>query len=401
MIRTAEFDNIVDRGLEALGFRNDGNGTSLTNYFNFMFAEKYNAQATFAQEGFPVNPNIPLSATWEQINATIRPYTMAARVDVDSDGPTKHTDGFSLKMGSLPTFKHEAPFDKKTVREKLLLAQEMGYISQSITNVIMDLMFMASDSLIGGNYNTLLYMKDQIVSNMGKYVLDATNNPLGIPLEVDFGIPTTHIKTSTWYTEDTDGNVTQDAGVTSGTTNPITVLRKVKHDAEDNDFCPTGHWEISKGTKDALVSMKYWRDMYTAAAHTDTTNLALLSAQAVDDDILTYIGRVIGAPIVVKDHKAQVEKWNATTKKVEVTTLKSFVDGVMVYVPDGVIGDVQFSKPLALDMPCAKIGWYDGGRTLLRQTFNSDAMSMLVKSEFTGMVVPNKTQWMYYVTIKG
>ena len=71
-----------------------------------------------------------------------------------------------------------------------------------------------------------------------------------------------------------------------------------------------------------LVKYEYWRDMYTAAAHTDTTNLALLSAQAVDDDILTYIGRVIGAPIVVKDHKAQVEKWNATTKKVEVTTLE-------------------------------------------------------------------------------
>ena len=50
MIRSAEFNNIIDRGLAALGFKNDGNGTALTNYFNFMFAEKYNADATFAQE---------------------------------------------------------------------------------------------------------------------------------------------------------------------------------------------------------------------------------------------------------------------------------------------------------------------------------------------------------------
>ena len=400
MIRSAEFNNIIDRGLAALGFKNDGNGTALTNYFNFMFAEKYNADATFAQEGFPVNPDIPLSATWEQINATIRPYTLATNVDVDSDGATKHTDGFALKMGGLPTFKHEVPFDKKIVRDKLLLANELGGVSQNIVDVIMQLMFMSSDSLIGGNYNTILYMRDQIVSNQGKYILDSTNNPLGIPLSVDFGIDAGHVTTSARYTE-SNGDYTQSSGVTGGTIDPINVCRKVKRNAEDNDFCPQGHWEISKATRDALVSMKYWRDMYTAAAHTDTTSLALLSAQAVDDDIINYIGRVIGAPIVVKDHKAQVEKWNNTTKKVEVTTLKSFNDGVMVYVPDGAIGDVQFSKPLAIDMPGAQIGWYDGGRTMLRQVFNADSMSMVVKSEFTGMVVPNKTQWMYYVNIKG
>jgi hypothetical protein len=86
---------------------------------------------------------------------------------------------------------------------------------------------------------------------------------------------------------------------------------------------------------------------------------------------------------------------------VEVTTLKSFEDGVMVYVSDGAIGDTQFSKPLAIDMPGAQIGWYDGGRTLMRQLFEPKSMSMVVQSEFTGMVVPNKTQWMYYLTIKG
>ena len=109
---------------------------------------------------------------------------------------------------------------------------------------------------------------------------------------------------------------------------------------------------------------------------------------------MTYCG-------VVKDHKAQVEKWDNLNKQVVVTTVNSFSDGVMVYVPDGAIGDVQFSKPLAIDMPGAQIGWYDGGRTLMRQLFEPKSMSMRIKSEFTGMVVPNKTQWMYYVTIKG
>jgi len=398
--RSYEFYDVISQGLAALGFKDDVSGSSLTKYLDDMFALKYNADQTFAQEGFPLNPNIPLDSEWEQLNATIRPYTLAAHVDIDSDGPTKSTDGLTLNMGNLPTFKHEVPLSKKTVREKLQLAQRLGALDTDIVDTIMNLFFMSNDSLLGGNYNTVLYMRNQLVSNMANLIINGDNSPLGIPLSIDFGVPQKNKISSVWYTV-SDGNVVQSAEIVSGSIIPMQVLRNVKKNAETIDFCPTGHWEISKGTKEALISMKYWRDMYTSARYTDTTNLALLSQQATDDDMIAYISRIIGAPIIVKDHIAQIEKFNTTTKKVEYTNLNSFKDGVMVYVPDGAIGDCQFGKPFAIDMPGAKIGWYDGGRTLLRSIFYPESMSMVVKSEFSGMPVPNKTKWMYYVTIQG
>lgn len=89
-----------------------------------MFANKYNADATFSQMGFPLNPDIPINPTYEQLEATIRPYTMAAYVDIDSDGPTKSTDGLLLKMGKLPTFKHEITLSRKTLREQMMLGRQ-------------------------------------------------------------------------------------------------------------------------------------------------------------------------------------------------------------------------------------------------------------------------------------
>lgn len=113
--RNKEFYDIVGKGLAALGYT--GN-KPLEAWINDMFAEKYNAEQTFSQMGFPLNPNIPLNPTYEQIEATVRAYTLATYVDIDSDGATKSTDGISLQMGGLPTFKHEIVLSRKILREK-------------------------------------------------------------------------------------------------------------------------------------------------------------------------------------------------------------------------------------------------------------------------------------------
>jgi len=73
----------------------------------------------------------------------------------------------------------------------------------------------------------------------------------------------------------------------------------------------------------------------------------------------------------------------------------------MVYVPDGAIGDTQFGRPIYMETPGARTALYDGGRTLIRQVFNDENMIQTIKSEFTGLPVPNKTRWMYYLTVKG
>lgn len=398
--RNKEFYDLVAKGLASLGYVGD---RPLEAWINDMFADKYNAEQTFSQMGFPLNPDIPINPTFEQIEATIRPYTMAAYVDVDSDGPTKSTDGLALKLGNLPTFKHEVTMSRKTLREKMLLADAIGGTTPAIEQTVMDLLFYGVDDLLGGNYNTFLYQRHQIVSNKGKLVINAQNNPLGIPLEVDFGVPSKNIKTSKWYTKSGD-TATEDSGVTNGTTDPIKVMRDIRRKATDNDFAPAGHWEIDRVTWEDLLSLPYFRKMYVMWSRPDISDAANITAYGalVDDDTLKrFIESRIGAEIRVIDSVSSVESYDKESGKMKYTNLRSFNEGVLVYVPNESLGDVQCGRPIYMETPGARVALYDGGRTLIRQVFNDETMTQTVKSEVTGLVVPNKVRWFYYLTVKG
>lgn len=397
--RNKEFYDIVGRGLAALGYT--GN-KPLESWINDMFAEKYNAEQTFSQMGFPLNPNIPLNPTYEQIEATIRPYTLATYVDIDSDGATKSTDGLSLKMGGLPTFKHEITLSRKILREKMMLMDAIGSSTPEIESTIMELLFNGVDNLLGGNYNTFLYQRNQVVSKKGQLVINAANNPLGIALTIDFGVPKKNIKDSVWYKKP-DDTASQDAAV--GTTiDPIRIMRQVRRDSEEKDFAPAGHWECSKTTFEDLISLPYFRQMYTVATRPDISdkNMQLSFANLVPDDtIKAFIEARIGAEIRVIDSISVVESFNKTSKEMEYKNLQSFEEGVLVYVPNESLGDVQCGRPVFMETPGARTALYDGGRTLIRQVFNDETMTQVIKSEVTGLVVPNKVRWFYYLNVKG
>lgn len=399
LTRNKEFYDIVAHGLASVGYVGKN---AFNDYVNDAFAEKYNAEKTFAQAGFPLNPDIPINPTFEQLEATIRPYTMAAYVDIDSDGPTKSTDGMTLKYGGMPTFKHEITLSRKVIREKMQLASAIGNTTPDINDTVMRLLFNGTDTLLGGNYNTMLYQRHQIVSNQGKLVINANNNPMGVAVELDFGVPAKNIQTSVWYTK-SDGAVTQATAV-GNTIDPVKLMRDVKYKAEHEDFAPAGHWEMSKKTFDDLLSLTYFRELYVTWARPDITSAANKKAFAslVDDEALkAFIEARIGAKIVIVDAMASVEKYNKESGKMEYANLDSFNEGVLVYVPDGAIGDAQFGRPIAMETPGARIALFDGGRTMLRSVFEDKTMTQVIGSEVTGLCVPNKTRWMYYLTVKG
>ncbi|WP_158332186.1 major capsid protein [Bacteroides reticulotermitis] len=390
---------MVAKGLASLGYT--GNG-ALQAYIQDMFAIKYNAEAIYSQMGFPINPNVPINPTYEQIEGALRVYTMATYVDIDSDGPTKSTDGVTLKQGGLPIFKHEVVLSRKTIKEKMMLADAIGGSTSDIESVIMELLFSGLDDLLGGNYNTMRYQRHQIVSNFGKLDINANNNPLGTPMTIDFSVPAKNKKTSKWFTIDANGNVTQDADV-GVSVDPIKIMKDTKRNAEDNDFAPQGHWEVNKATFDAFIELPYIRTMYSVAVRPDITDagnqLAFANMQA-DSTIKSWIEARIGARIDVIDAISSIEKFDKANK-ISYTNVRSFNNGVFVYVPDGAIGDVQFGKPIYMETPGARVALYDGGRTLIRQVFNDETMTQVVKSEVTGLVVPNKTRWFYYLTVQG
>jgi hypothetical protein len=403
LTRGKEYYDIVAKGLASLGYVGTADASAFDLWVNDMFAEKYNAEQTFAQMGFPLNPNIPINPTYEQVEATIRPYTMGAYVDIDSDGPTKSTDGFALKTGGLPTFKHEIVLNRKIVREKMMLAAELGKTTPEMENIVMQLLFNGVDSLLGGNYNTFRNQRNRIVSNQAKLVVDKTNNPLGIALEIDFGVPTKNIKTSKWYKRDKNGVATQNSTVGTSII-PIEVMQDVKENAELVDFAGPGHWECSKKTWRTLYKLDYFKVAYVVANRPDISDAdqkLAFGKTVTENAIKAFIEDAVGAKISVIDDKEFIEKYNTETRKIDTIEVPSFNDDVLVYVPDGAMGDVQCGKPLYMETPGARVALYDGGRTLLRQVFNDENMVQVIKSEVTGLVVPNKTRHMYYLYIEG
>lgn len=397
--RDKEFYDLVAGGLRSIGY--DGpDGFQM--FIEDSFAKKYNFKK-LAQMGFVLSENFDIDTRWVQAEARSNVHSLAAFVDIDSDGPTKGTEGLELNTGTMPTFKHEIKLNRKIISEQLRIARELGGVTDEMMSKVVKLLFNSVDQLVGGNYNTMAYMRERIVST-GKLEINAVNNPFGVSFVADFGksYRTKNSSTSEWYAKSGVGVVTQEANVTSGAISPLQVLKDVKHRAEQKDFAPKGHWEMSRTTWDDLTKLQYFRDMYVAYTRPDIKDAATIKAYGAmtsDDALRKFIEDRIGAPIVIIDTNFRVEKFDKA-KGTNDSFIEGFEEGVLVYVPDGEIGEIQCAKPIAMATPSSRLAFLDGGRTMVRSTFNDKNMEQIIETEITGLLVPNKMRWMYYVKVK-
>lgn len=408
--QTQEFYDLLGQGLAGLGFEDNSEESALSQYIDTYFADKYNADATMATAGFPLNPNVKLSEFYEQIESSVRQYTIASHVDIDSDGPVKGHGEVTIGAGTIPTWKHKTVTGRKDIKDELRLANRLGGADAQIIDSFMTLFFDSQDKLIGGNHNTMLYLRNMIVST-GKVNIDANNNPAGIPLLIDFckDYRTKHTTTSKWYTKSEDGTITQDAAVgASGASgiDPIALMRRIRTNAQQGtDHLPKAcHWECDFLTWEAILAMPYFRQYYTNAARPDISDATnqLIYGRTIDDDVFKgWFEKLIGSKIVVIDNIASIEKINETTHKTEFIDLRGFEEGTFALVPDGDLGDSQFASPFAIGSSASRVAYFDGGRTMIRTVFDDKHMTYTNNSEFTGLPIPNKTRWQYFLKIKG
>lgn len=408
--QTKEFYDLLGQGLAGLGFEDNSEASALSQYIDTYFADKYNADATMATAGFPLNPNVKLSEFYEQIESSVRQYTIASHVDIDSDGPVKGHGEATLGAGTIPTWKHKTVTGRKDIKDELRLANRLGGADAQIIDSFMTLFFDSQDKLIGGNHNTMLYLRNMIVST-GKVNIDANNNPAGIPLLIDFckDYRTKHTTTSKWYTKSEDGAITQDAAVgASGASgiDPIALMRRIRTNAQQGtDHLPKAcHWECDFLTWEAILAMPYFRQYYTIATRPDISDATnqLIYGRTIDDDVFKgWFEKLIGSKIVVIDNIASIEKINETTHKTEFIDLRGFEEGTFALVPDGDLGDSQFASPFAIGSSASRVAYFDGGRTMIRTIFDDKHMTYTNNSEFTGLPIPNKTRWQYFLKVKG
>ena len=109
-------------------------------------------------------------------------------------------------------------------------------------------------------------------------------------------------------------------------------MRDVNRDSRQKDFATQGHWEVSKTTWDDIISLPYFRQMYTVANRPDISDkdMQLAFANLVPDEVIkAFIEARIGAEIRVIDSISVVESYDKDTQKINYKTLQNLEEGVM------------------------------------------------------------------------
>jgi len=368
------------------GFANE----SYQEFVDTYLANLHNGRKT---TGFEWDSDIQLDFTYHQIQAELNLNTLPTFVDVDSPGVYKHTEGFQLSSGTIPRAKHGYALNEKILREEMIMSQRTGRFSTNLAQKMRDLVFDHTAKLIGGNYNALTLQRDQMVST-GSFVLDASNNPAGIK-DITFTarIPDKNKKVLTgqkrWFTDET----------TEGTaSNPIKDLKDQVYDLKRIGVSAM-HFEVDYLTFRRCIEHTKIRTAITLTLYPNSPNIADMATLLDESIIKAKLEGIIGCPIKVIDNIVAVEKFSKEAGKVVKEQMRSFQENVWVLVPDGKLGTIKAVEPIAVPDPAARFAWYDGGRTILKQWYDTRTNTQYIESELTALVVPDKPQYMTYLTI--
>lgn len=364
------------------------------------FQLKYNTPQT---DGFSWDSEIQLDYTYEQLITSLGITTLPVYVDVDSEGLDKSLGEFKIGSNKIPTQKHRYAMNAKMLRERMLMVQRFGEaaLNSDTRSALMDLLFESTDKLLGGNRNALTHQRMQVCST-GQFTIDLENNPRGLQgITFDFGIPSENrvvlTTTARWWT-----NAEHTSANEGANSDPLMFLKNKRKEMKKMGY-PDGHFEMSEDLYDDLLThskvlQRIGYSLYPAAA--DAAAAQSYAANLTDDAKKDAIARIIGASISTYDSRAAVEKFDAESKSIKPVTIDNFKKTNVSFVPNGQIGTIKSVRPMVFtDDPTQRIAWFDGGRTLITNRFDSKTKTMYVESEMAVLCVPNMPQYMQIYTV--
>lgn len=381
-----EFYDLLTR---ALG----GNDSArLQGFIDEVMADKYNALQV---DGFTFAPEMQLDFTFEQVMREVGLNVMANYYDLDSPAVPFANEGLDVYTGSIPRQKAVEYWNEDKYRKLLIAEQRFGGDADRVRNSAVDGLFKTLDSLVGGHTNQLTYQRNQMVSE-GKVVINATNNPYGIAgVTISAHIPTANIKTLSgakrWWTSVSDGIYSTEGA----SCDPIGDLQGMVRAARMKGV--TGHFEVETSYLDQILEHGKVKEAI-AAKFTLQSPVAVAAANLFVFDRASRIAAlaaIIGAPIKAIDSLVAVESFNKTTKKVERRQFNAFSDNVLVFVPDGNIGEILTVEPLKI--AGGTYGSFYDGRLLLTVGIDPVQKCQSFNTEMTSLVVPDKSNFMWYL----
>ena len=376
-----QFYDLLSRALGG----NDGG--RLQGFLDNVVAQKYNQLNI---PGFKFAPEMQLDFTYEQIQKEIGLNVMASYVDLDSQPIPVGTEGAVISTGRIPRMKMVEYYNEDKYRKLLIAEQRFGAGSNQVVNSAVKALFNTIDTLVGGHTNALTYQRHQIVST-GKFTVNSTNNPNGI-VGLTFA---SHVPVANWNTLSGTKRWWTDAEkTTEGTAaDPVADMVAMVENARKKGV--KGHFEVNAAYLDAIlkhskVVAAIGANLFPTAADASASAAYLSRARKIE-----VLADVVGAPVVAIDAVVATEVYNKTAKKLERTMIDAFEANVVVFVPDGDLGEFITVEPIAIEG--GTYGTFYDGRLLLTVDVDAKYKCQSFNTEMTTLAVPNKPQYMWYL----
>ena len=376
-----QFYDLLSRALGS----NDGR--ALQGFLDNVVAQKYNELNI---PGFTFAPEMQLDFTYEQIQKEIGLNVMAQYLDLDSQPIPVGTEGAVISTGRIPRMKMVEYYNEDKYRKLLIAEQRFGATSNRVVNAAVEALFNTAVTLVGGHTNALTYQRHQIVST-SKFTLNSTNNPNGlVGLTFASHVPTANINTlagtKRWWTNaeyTTEGSAAD----------PIADLIAMVEVARQKGV--KGHFEVNASYLDKILKHSKVVAAIGANLFPMAENAAASAAYLSRAKKIEVLAEIVGAPIDAIDAIVATEVYNKSTKALERKMIDAFEANVVVFVPDGNLGEIITVEPIAIDG--GTYATFYGGRLLMTVDVDAKYKCQSFNTEMTSLAVPNKPQYMWYL----
>ena len=331
---------------------------------------------------------------YEQTVRKVPLNPMAQYVDWQSDPIPFGTEGAETFTGKIPRMKSVEIIDEEKAKNAAKLAKLLGAAAGAEAS--MDVLREKLAILFGSHVNAVTYQRMQMNST-GKFQIVEKNNKNGIRnITFDGHIPAGNIitKTSTarWWTAVSDG-IYSSPGANA---NPVKDMMEVVRIAKLKGLA-RGHFEINTLFLDQVlehpaVLSRIGMGLLPSGTSQQQIDAASIRTRAQRKALLED---AVGAKIQEFDHLVTVEKWNNTKKTLEREPFYAFENGVVSYVPDGVMGEFHTVTPYAI--AGGQYARFLGGLGLLTIEADYTHKVQTCTTELTTIGLPKSPQWMWII----
>ena len=363
---------LLTSSLASAGFEN------YKSFYDTVFADTF-ANVRWSQFFSEASPS--MTSEIKQIIGSKSLPIMARIVAFDGGAPKISNDSFTVKSEDMPRFKLGMDSNEKKMEEWRRIEQMYGG-TPPFEQIVKAFSRSATDVMVG-MHSAITYAALQIVST-GKYLSTDTNNHGGlVGVEYDFNVPAGN-KVKCGF-----GTTGTKYAWSSASANPLGDLLDL-YKKSKKEFKPIAGFGMSQDTYDLFVAHPNVKKEVSIYATNGLSNEKFIN----EADINAYIVSGLRIPpITVIDDAFSLPHYDEATNSLVNSNISGFADNVVVGLPAGTFGELQWAPPVA-DFGDFTI---EGGKFLVTEITDKKAKSTEMWMEFTGFPVPTRIDKTYYL----